>query len=319
MKERTVPGFGRPTPGAPPVRAGRRLARSVTRLSSGPTGLAGRPSTARGPGRPVGRSPRTRVLALLVASVVAACGGPATPEPGAEPPAPPPSPYEAGIVALEQGDFRRAEENFRRLASRCESGEEGRASLVALVLVHLDLRNPEGKPQEAARLAAIHLNLPGAPEAERALMQTLYLNAVYQGADPVEGPADLEPPAPEPDSLAPPADTLGPAARPDSAAGAPIDSTVVAVADSTAVGPPALEPARRFQQCQLPDPAAWRGVPEYPGVPPSRWAEGDSVGVADSTEVGRTTALERRVRELEAELARIRKLLGGGGGPEPRS
>ncbi|MGD2070069.1 MAG: hypothetical protein PVI57_15455, partial [Gemmatimonadota bacterium] len=126
----------------------------------------------------------------------------------------------------------------------------------------------------------------------------------------------------EADSLAPEPDSLGAAARPDSAAGAAADSAAGAVADSIPArvpAPPPLEPARRFQQCQLPAPAAWRGVPEYPGVPPSLWAAGDSVAAADSTEVGHATALERRVRELEAELARIRKLLGGGGGGGPEA
>lgn len=250
--------------------------------------------------------------------------------------------YAEGVHALEVGDFAGAEDRFRRVAARCESGAEGRSSLLALTTLHLDLGNPNGRPDEAARFAAIHLNLPHAPAAERSLARTLYLLSIYRGADPVEGPEELvagatvAADAAELDGES--ADTVGGAETPDSLGGSDLSSPngtdpepdPMLHAGSGARSPQQtadFEPARRFEECDV-DTVVWRGVPEYPGTPPSRWAEGptqsdepgDTVLIRDTGAVGRAAALQAKVNELEAELARIRKLLqgGGGGGEVPK-
>lgn len=285
---------------------------------------------ARRSGSRPARTRGLRVLAVVLAvPVLGACGlilETVEPEPER-------NFYAEGIHALAAEDFAGAEDRFRRVAARCESGAEGRSSLLALTTLHLDLGNPNGRPAEAARFAAIHLNLPHAPAAERSLARTLYLLSIYRGADPVDGPEELEAGATAAADTAESedgeaADTVGDAEALDSPGGGGLprptgtdpepDSMLERRSPLQAAD---FEPARRFEECDV-DTVVWRGVPEYPGTPPSRWAVGpmagdeaaDTVLIRDTGAVGRAAALQARVNDLEAELARIRKLLKGGGG-----
>lgn len=100
-------------------------------------------------------------------------------------PAPPPSgPYYTGLQHLAEGDFGEADLAFRESASRCESGTEGRRSLLFLSFLALDPRNPDAQPDSAALMAARVLNLPNKTPEETMEAEALYVTALDRGADP---------------------------------------------------------------------------------------------------------------------------------------
>ena len=242
---------------------------------------------------------RRTVVAGGVAAVLAlaACGGTGAPAPGVAD-APPPDFRADGIRALDAGDFSLAEGLLRRAVARCDAGDDARDALLGLATLHLDLRNPAGSPDEAARLAALHLSLKDADAEGRTLARTLYLTALYRGAEPVEGPDDLRPGE---------VDAGGDAAGEADPSGAD-------AADQEGPGGP--DPFRALEACDD-DRVAWRGLPAYPGVPPARWSGADTAAAEVEPAADQLSALRARVSELEAELARIRKLLRGGGGGGP--
>lgn len=100
-------------------------------------------------------------------------------------PVPPPSgPYHTGIQRLADGDFPGADQAFRESASRCESGADGRRSLLFLSFLALDPRNPDAQPDSAALMAARVLNLPNKTPDETMEAEALYVTALDRGADP---------------------------------------------------------------------------------------------------------------------------------------
>ncbi len=100
-------------------------------------------------------------------------------------PAPPPSgPYHTGMLRLAEGDFAGADQAFRESASHCESGSDGRRSLLFLSFMALDPRNPGAQPDSAALMAARVLNLPNKTPDETLEAEALYVTALDRGADP---------------------------------------------------------------------------------------------------------------------------------------
>lgn len=89
---------------------------------------------------------------------------------------------------LEGGDFRAAAAGLRKQAARCESGERGREAVLVWAMLELDLRNPAGSPDTAARLTARYLQLPDAKPAGISAAESLYLLALDRGASTVEDP-----------------------------------------------------------------------------------------------------------------------------------
>lgn len=221
-----------------------------------------------------------RVAAVAVATLLVACG---PLRPGGDPPGVDADFFAEGVEALELGDFVGAEDRFRRLAARCEEGERGRRALALLAALELDPRNGGGTPQEAARLAATFLNLPGAPAEERAVARTLYLAALDRGALPVRDDSALV----DPDAAGAVQATVGP------------------------IPAAYLRPARRFTGCDE-GPPEWVDLPEHPGVTAAEAIRSARAEGAVSRHM--TDSLQARVRALETELERIRKLLRGGGG-----
>jgi hypothetical protein len=89
---------------------------------------------------------------------------------------------------LEDGDFRAATLSLREQAARCENGRPGREALLVRAMLELDLRNPAGSPDTAARLAAHYLQLPDATSAGVSAAESLYLLALDRGASAVQEP-----------------------------------------------------------------------------------------------------------------------------------
>lgn len=147
--------------------------------------------------RPVGISGALGVLLLL-----GACGLISDPaqDPAVDPPSPPAFPLEEAETnflraqeALLRGDVAEAEPTLRQLASRCESGTWGRDALLLLMAAELSPANPAGSSDEAARLAARYLQLPGASGPSLSLAETFYLLALDLGARPVADPSERPP------------------------------------------------------------------------------------------------------------------------------
>jgi hypothetical protein len=88
------------------------------------------------------------------------------------------------LTYLANGDLPAAEEAFRQLASRCESGSDGRLSLLFLSFLALDPRNPSAHPDSALLMSERFLNLPGNSQREMLEAEALYVAALDYGADP---------------------------------------------------------------------------------------------------------------------------------------
>jgi hypothetical protein len=95
-----------------------------------------------------------------------------------------PSEFEMGLARLAHGDFVGADSSFRELASRCESGTDGRKALLFLSFLALDPRNPAAHPDSAALMAQRFLNLPGKTLEGTLEAEALYVTALDHGADP---------------------------------------------------------------------------------------------------------------------------------------
>ena len=116
-----------------------------------------------------------RAAALLALSVLAGCSAHAGGGSGVAGP-------------LEGGDFHAATTELRQQAAACKNGERGREAVLLRAMVELDLRNPGGSPDTAARLAARYLQLPDATPAGISMAESLYLLALDRGASSVEDP-----------------------------------------------------------------------------------------------------------------------------------
>jgi len=133
---------------------------------------------------PSGRTPSRPAAARISACLLLALGPAACSlfEPVAEPSVP--SPFEVGLARLADGDFGGANLTFRDLASRCESGAQGRRSLLFLSFMALDPRNPAAHPDSAALMAERFLNLPNKTLEGTLEAEALYITALDYGADP---------------------------------------------------------------------------------------------------------------------------------------
>lgn len=233
-------------------------------------------------------APASKVSIALVV-LVAACGRPwSTLEhpASADVPVPSQTRLERAVSLVELGAFAEAEARLRALASRCESGEEGRQALLLLSALQLDPRNLAATPDSAALLAARYLYLVDLDPVERPVAESLYLLALDLGADPGLRPEPVYVPDAMPRRYS---DCLAP--FPETARSAPLPilgrepRTVVVV---------------RLQQRR-----------------DSLAARVEELGEANR-------ALERRVADLDAELQRIHRLLRAGpdtprvSGPGPR-
>ncbi len=207
--------------------------------------------------------------------------------------------FETALSALDQSDFAAARTDLEWLVSRCEAGAKGRSALLLLASAELDPLNPRGSPAEAARLAGAYLNLPRTAPSEVPLARTLYLLAV-----------DREPPSERRGGMG---DLHAESAGVDSAA---------------AEGP--LPLAKRFEKCDAHGPPQASGiVPEYPGTTTAERltrleaelsARSDSLARAHARIADQAKEIADQansIEELQAEIARIRKLLKGGGGAAP--
>ena len=227
--------------------------------------------------------PPLRVLLSLAAAVfVAACGwfrnvDPAPSVEQLQQESELPSDFQGALQLLQRQDVIAAERVFRQIASSCESGEEGRRSLLLMSALWLD-QHPRAHPDSAAILAARFLSLPDADLLERTMARTIYLLALDMGADPDLRPARVE----GPDALAL---TFEDCDQPR----APL---IVAL--------PTLdrEPLIRLVQ---------RLEAERDSV--SRRANGAEQGSAALQK--RVQELEAELQSARAEIERIRRLLGG--------
>ncbi len=214
----------------------------------------------------------------------------------AEPPAP--DPLSRGVVALEAGRWGEAESALHEVAGRCESGLSGVDALLLLSTAALDPGNPGRDPSRAAGYAGHVIQLPDVDAVRLALARGLYLAALDEGARlPASRVRDAED------------------ARP------PIPRAAPAVSN-------------RFSACgEPPTPTAARPLPSFPGTPLAEALErersradsmdallrsaGEAVDAAsaggDVSNEKEVSQLQDRVKALEAELARIRRLLRKGG------
>lgn len=188
--------------------------------------------------------------------------------------------FGTAVAALDRSDFAAATADLSWLVSRCEAGSRGRTALLLFASSELDLRNPHGSPAAAARLAAAYIRLPWIDEREVSIARTLYLMALDRGG----------------------------------------------AADSAAAEASLPPLASRFDHCDGGGVPEWSlEPPEHPGVTTAerldRLArlEAELALSADSLAdvQARNAAQATRIRELEAEIERVRRLLRGGGGTLP--
>jgi hypothetical protein len=200
-----------------------------------------------------------------------------------EPPPPPvaaytPSEYEVALAVLRLGNVADAESLLRQVASSCESGQEGRSSLLLLSSLWLD-GLPQATPDSAAVLAARVLALPDAGPLELSVARNIYLFALELGADAKLRPARF-------------------------------------------AGPRDL--AVRFSDCDQPtpavDPAPLPQLGREPLTATVRRLEAQRDSLAHHADrsgeravelAGRIQELEGQLRGAQAEIERIRRLLGG--------
>ena len=134
------------------------------------------------------RSPARWVIGWACALLLCSCALLKTPEtvPVSEPMA---SDYELAIGLLQRDDdVVAAERLLRQSASSCQNGEEGRRSLLLLSSLWLD-RHPLAHPDSAALLAARVIGLADADIFERTVARNVYLLALDLGADPALRPS----------------------------------------------------------------------------------------------------------------------------------
>lgn len=141
---------------------------------------------------PVGAGGRLRLCGVLGAAVLlpgCAWLGGRTAEASGDP-----APWEAVQEHLARDRHVEADAALRRVAARCENGEEGRHALLLLTTLWLDPANPAAEADSAAVFAARVLALPDSPPEERYVAEGLYLLALEMGADPYLRPASTQTP-----------------------------------------------------------------------------------------------------------------------------
>ncbi len=222
-----------------------------------------------------------------------------------------------------------AEDLLREAASGCEPVGEGRRALLLLAMLHLDPRNPAAVPDSAALMAIRHLRLEAVPAPERLLSESLYVLALGRGADPTSG-------SPESDEVDAAADEEE---ADEEAEEEEADEEGAAEDDAPAPEEDgAAEVEEGPERADEEPPAEERRTARFSGCPPADRPPGDTLdlpGLTDEawsrspagvesalrgrveTLAERNRELERRLEELEAEIRRIRRILGGDSDAEP--
>ena len=124
---------------------------------------------------------------ILLATALLGCAGSVPASEGPVPAADPqeerarPAPSDAervlsrGLLALSDGDYRVARRALSRVAGDCPGTVPGVEALVALLAVELDPRNADADPARARQLAEAFLALPVKPAWTEPTVETLYL------------------------------------------------------------------------------------------------------------------------------------------------
>lgn len=89
--------------------------------------------------------------------------------------------FDAGIKALQNGDYSTAEKNLSIVAEQAPDKEIGQRALLTLAALHMDPRNGARKPELGAELAARFLRLPERDDWVDPVAQTLYLLGLELG------------------------------------------------------------------------------------------------------------------------------------------
>lgn len=253
---------------------------------------------------------RTKAWTMAVAVVVATSSGCAVVHPRpADPAQARMSSIRAGVAAQDRGDFATASNRYATVAAICPVDELGRQASLLLAAAELDPRNPGGRPQVSAELAAFQITHPGGPEWMQPLAEELYLTALDQGAEvrSADEPAGYE--VYWTAYLTPDTAT---AARPPAKAAA-ADSTAAPVSAPAAAGGPTCHVPAASSRVTLPTLGR-----ESMAARLGRLRSGEAAAAAGrvdatSEDVGALQAEVRRLKsELEQkdqELARIRRTL----------
>lgn len=208
--------------------------------------------------------------------------------------------FSRAVSALDHAEFAVARPDLEWLVGHCEAGAAGRSALLLLASADLDLANRDGSPAEAALLARAYLLLPDGDRSteengELPLARSLYLLA---------SDASEIPPA------------AGGATARAAAGAAPRNRP-------TSSRAPQITIARQFDHCDAPQPPnPARALPKPAATTPAWRVSMLHSALAEATDS--LKAAQRRLADqtdkihaLEAEIARIQKLLIAGGGMEP--
>lgn len=225
---------------------------------------------------------------------------------------------EYGAQALEQGDYTVAIERIAPVAAICPTDALGRNAMLLLATAELDPRNPDGRAEAAAELAAFQLTRRHEGEWEGALAAQLYTLALDYGATPIEAGAVPDERVIwdrylDPDVTQTPLGADAEGETPSATAiaqEARADATTRQVSDA-ADGGPICDVREADDDIALPElgrePLALRTAPAAPAAAPSQPAPS---GSADTREL--QAEVERLRAELERkdqELDRIRRTL----------
>lgn len=91
---------------------------------------------------------------------------------------------EYGLLALDDGDYAAAAAQLAPVAAICPTDDLGARALLLLAAAELDGRNPDGRANAAAELAAFQLSRSG-DEWSGFMASELYMIALDLGADPI--------------------------------------------------------------------------------------------------------------------------------------
>lgn len=211
---------------------------------------------------------RIFLLAGLTASAGCAALASADREPEPE------AQLEAGLAALEHGEYSRARSHFGWVYSTHWDEPAGLHALLALIAADLDPRNPDRRLANAAELAARLVTSDEAPSWTSPLGESLYLTALELGAHDLAVPAD---------SLT--ADSI------------PLD-TLALVLDTAAPDP---------RVARLPT----LDIPSLPARLAAVRSERDSLAARIGALESALAEREKAIREKDEELERIRKIIRG--------
>src|SRR5688500_6139842 len=91
---------------------------------------------------------------------------------------------EYGLLALDDGEYAAAAAQLAPVAAICPTDDLGARALLLLAAAELDGRNPDGRANAAAELAAFQLSRSG-DDWSGSMASELYMIALDLGADPI--------------------------------------------------------------------------------------------------------------------------------------